>query len=311
MPELLTQEQFVRTIRNLEIERDQVCAWLCAGLGILYIIIGIFFFQSFANYSKTLFSLFSVFCSLFTYGLGECLCNWIFSARCPICGKRWIDVGLTIALHSCPYCHHKVFTEQTFSQIHLPELHSIKRVSLYSFLILLIIFLILVMGSESDEILSVFRWMMIYSGCVLLLSPLTLMFSKKWGQGLSFMNKRCPVCGERGVSAHERYTGNCSVCGSRTDPDWPPPELEPIANLPAWDERGKAPLECPYCPPGRLNLTLSNVWKIYGRCPNCCRKLVHDDDFNPSGGTAASSDGKKDAIFPRTLTDPGKTETRK
>ena len=69
------------------------------------------------------------------------------------------------------------------------------------------------------------------------------------------------------------------------------------------------PKKCRHC---ESSLTQSE-WTLlfYGRCPNCRRKLVRDDGFNPSDGTAASSDGKKDAIFPRTLTDPGKTETRK
>ena len=69
------------------------------------------------------------------------------------------------------------------------------------------------------------------------------------------------------------------------------------------------PKKCRHCE----SLLTQSEWTLlfYGRCQNCRRKLVRDDDFNHSGGTAASSDGKKDAIFPRTLTDPGKTETRK
>ena len=36
MPELSTHEQFVHIIRKLEIKREQVCTWPCAGSGILY-----------------------------------------------------------------------------------------------------------------------------------------------------------------------------------------------------------------------------------------------------------------------------------
>lgn len=70
------------------------------------------------------------------------------------------------------------------------------------------------------------------------------------------------------------------------------------------------PSKCPHC----KSLLAQNEWILlhYGRCPDCRRKLVRDDEVSSSGRVKMSSDGgMKDAVLSRTLADYGKSETRK
>lgn len=73
------------------------------------------------------------------------------------------------------------------------------------------------------------------AGIVLLLLPLIHRLGRKLK--LPFDRRMpCPVCGEKPHAMHLQYTGNCSVCGSQIDPEWPPAEPDPVAALPTWEE---------------------------------------------------------------------------
>ncbi len=279
MTELPTQEQFVRFVRDREIKRAKTAAWICSGFGFTYIIIGVFFFLQLVRYSDDFAFLF--FAPCFSWGLAKIFGEWIFPIRCSVCGKRLKDSSLAIALHSCPRCHHKLFSEQFFSRITLPELRSVEQMMLYSFLLSFLLLLLLLKWADwtgrAPNMIQYFQWILIVGGVLLALGPIVLRFCKKRSPGLRFKSKRCPICGELDVFIHRHYTGNCSVCGSQIDPDWPPAEPEPLADLPTWDKL-KTLRRCPYCARDALNLTLGDAKSIYGRCPNCRRKLVRNGE---------------------------------
>lgn len=274
------QEQFVRLVRERENEAERFIAWSCAGFGVAYIVIGLFFFRQLGDFSRNLLWMLPMG-ACFTCGLAGEVCRWLFQVRCNHCGKRLNDSELAVALHRCPHCNAKLFEEQSLSGIALPQSYTTVRPGLY-----LIVFVLLFSwgwlkwSGDDFDIVSGLRWTLVATGAGLTLFPLALKYSKgRWIKRLQVSKQNvCLVCAEQFREMYLRYTGNCSVCGSRIDPDWPPPEPEPVADLPAWEQR-KTLRKCPYCPSNLMAVTYAaDVKTMFGRCQHCRRKLTKEED---------------------------------
>ncbi|MEI3038422.1 MAG: hypothetical protein V8T90_05055 [Victivallales bacterium] len=240
MPELPTQEEFVRDVRSREIagERIGLRCFICAGL--LYLVAGFYFPAIVAGFKKCN-GISDLFVLLFPFVFAVFIPAGIVSfldpsrhIRCPHCRRKIKRPELAIALHACPTCHKRLFTSETFDRLELPRKRSLFHGLSFAFILSLLIFWICLKWISFD-LTAVGGWVLIADGIGLLFIPIiyhvtgTKIF-------LSRNRKTCPVCGESYDSHHFRYTGNCSICGSKIDSEWGSDASMLSERSPTWNQ---------------------------------------------------------------------------
>mgnify|MGYP000771450909 CR=1 FL=1 len=240
MLELPTQEQFVRAIRHWEIKQEKICTWLCVGFGVGYVIIGFYYIRLLvyaADYSwRSFVAVFPIGTALFIPLALMCLYYEIARRRCPNCHHKIRSIDLAIALHGCPRCRQTLFFSEKLTRIDMPRRHSMLATGLEVVLCymagLLLIGVYMVRASDIyAAMVDGIQYMMFVTGISLMFFPLFKLWSVKFKNPFSPVTL-CPVCGENANRIFQNLTGNCSICGSRSVPDWPPAEPEPVSDLP-------------------------------------------------------------------------------
>lgn len=238
MPELPTQEQFVRDVRNWEIKRaDRLCRYGYWG-GVIYLVAGSVYANSFLQDNNRF--LLWVFIPIITVGIGVlpvAFRVW----HCPHCGRKlpnqWGDGGVMMSvIVDCPTCHRLPFVMESFTRLKLP---SIK----YSQKILCLLFLFTVWSIVALQIYSHITPEQrggsiggLYGlSCLCWGLPIIMVMASEmnalWKKSRANFHK-CPICGEVYSPELMKYTGRCSVCASIIDPAWPPDENSPDVILP-------------------------------------------------------------------------------
>ena len=346
MPELPTQSEFVRAVREREIQQEKIVTWICVGFGFAYLVLGTFFIRILIwaspypwRNSIAGFPLIS-WCVPFIVGFPF---YKLYAPRCHSCQTKFTDPGLAVALRHCPHCHEELFRAATLANVSLPRTYplfttGVLVVGLFTCGILADGFYMFMSSADiAQTAVDSIQFLMLYSGFCLLCFPVLkyVKVKKTYPKSLP-----CKICGESFSFKHLRYTGNCSVCSSPLDPEWPPAEPEPLAELFTREHvQKKDKLQsiqsviiigmmfiCIFIPlfwvrifsrdetiqlftvifglifwivcilvlgrkQEKWGMTISCLyeqdksvllsWKFlsyYGRCPNCRRKLVRDDD---------------------------------
>ncbi len=231
------QREFVIAVRRAQLAAERHARRFFPVLGVLFLLIGCFyadFIRQFPRMLRALLGILPFFTFALPLVLWNCLCL-LHAVKCPHCGFRLRRSGPAVALHRCPRCYGQLFRPESFKHLDLPSAPRPVKLSLnvgsvLCLSVLIILFRLSPVIRPSFDLLVSWPWWL--NGVFLLLFPLL-----HFGIGKlplpQWKRKRCPVCGEFFDSESLRYTGNCSVCGSGIDPDWPPPEPEPGAELPA------------------------------------------------------------------------------
>lgn len=279
--------------------------------------------------------------------------------RCPHC-HRWYYFWCSelVAGNQCPYCRNRLYIpgkigEQPYAK---PSCEGI----VYIYFVLATLLLsglacisFVMNASESGLFYTQLTWIGVGTAWIILF-PVSVWLYNKFICHQREEDPRknvCPHCHQYYDPLILRMSGNCSSCGSQLDSEWPPPEPDPLAELPTLREVRAAkqsktasfvclllfgyflfsviqlclPEEhvlqaipsffpwgiavfiiflaihffrfrrivkvfwrCPYChfgpfriqkKPPEWNPTGRDCHSAYFlRCPNCRRKLVHDDE---------------------------------
>lgn len=231
------QREFAVAVRRAQLAAERHARRFFPALGVLFLLIGCFY-ADFIRLFPRMFWVFLGILPFFTFALPLVLWNCfylLYAVKCPHCGFRFRRSGPAVALHRCPRCYGRLFRPESFKYLNLPPRPRPPELSL-SVGSVLCLFVLIILLRHSDTVRLSFdllvSWPWWLNGGFLLLFPL-LHFGIGQLPIPQWKRKCCPVCGEFPDSESLRYTGNCSVCGSRIDPGWPPPEPEPGAELPA------------------------------------------------------------------------------
>ncbi len=245
--ELPNRERFVRAVRNREIDGVNFIRRFAFIQGAFFVAFGCFFpvlsylaaedWKSvpliLALLSPLLIMPFVSVCGMFAELIFyETVC-------CPHCGKRFLK-KISAAGNICPGCSLPLYRNEYFSHLNLPERQP-DILQAYVFFLHLLMFgatmaIAVVVTHLQISYMQVtwiaigILWMMIFPVWISVYRFYMRKFTKPSGE------KICSVCDEAYSPLVLRMSGNCSVCGSQLDPDWPPPEPEPLAELPTRTE---------------------------------------------------------------------------
>ena len=257
MPELPTQEQFVRNKWGAFRRMNLVTRYSAFFQGFLLVAVGCCFPELYhwgmgcASTPKAA----TLIHRLAIGGLPMILIFWLvvcdgirilLSAfqRCPHC-HRWYYFWCSelVAGNQCPYCRNRLYIpgkigEQPYAK---PSYEGI----VYIYFILATLLLsalacisIIMNASESGLFYTQLTWIGVGTAWIILF-PVSVWLYNKFTccqRKKDYRKNVCPHCHEYYDPLILRMSGNCSSCGSQLDSEWPPLEPEPLAELPTLRE---------------------------------------------------------------------------
>lgn len=234
MPELPSQEQFVRYVRSREIKRIELICRISYTAGTVYLFAG------------------SVYAHFFTFGdnsffwaLMPCLYNTVFficllpvyHTTCHNCKQKILYIG-NFGLQ-CSRCGKFPFQEKSFDKFELPHIPHWKIIRCWLFMaVVWSITTLQIFSNTGPEklggpvIKTFFMASLIwFATSVLIYTNFNALWKRKRVRYL-----KCLVCGEVYEPLFLKYTGRCSICASIIDPAWPPDEPAVNVELPTLED---------------------------------------------------------------------------
>lgn len=238
------QASFARSIRNYKILQARFMGVISTGIGLGYFILGIVWLSVIfsvpaadTDISVVAGLVLPAFCwplvTIAGFGL-----SYLFAPRCPHCRRRFYQPSIQLASGFCLHCRKELFENLSLYGFQLKPHNPLYNFPvLYSYLfrsyaVFIILGYAAVLYFKTP---AVFAVVLVLEGILSGLFPLFV--DTRWNlRRKKHSHGSCKVCREYPQLTIFTYTGNCSECGSPGSPDWPPPESDSIASLPAWDE---------------------------------------------------------------------------
>lgn len=247
-PQLPTQIEFLHNIWERGIRDDRFTRYFAFFQGVLFVVAGCYFPQLLRFAGRCISPKYSL--AFYGTAVGS-LCIgqiasamllwtvsvWRFSYRCPHCHRRFLWKFYLTAGNHCPYCRQALYVSKRIGHLPLPEFTFYNQ----AYLCFLPVPMLICLACTSfihEAPKALLYTQLAWIGAGILWIAVFPLFA--WGFGKTCRRagtkKRqgnvCLVCGEHYDPLILRLSGNCSACGSLLDPDWPPPEPEPLAILP-------------------------------------------------------------------------------
>ena len=257
MPEQPTQEQFVRNKRG-HLQRMNLVTRYCAFFqGILLVTVGCCFPELY-HWGMDCASTPKAATLIHRLAIGGLPVILIFLLavcdgirillltfqRCPHC-HRWYFFWRSelVAGNQCPYCRNRLYIpgkigEQPYEKPSCEGIVYIYFVLATLLLSALACISIIMNTSESGLLYTQLTWIGVGTAWIILF-PVSVRLYNKFICHQREKDRRknvCPHCHEYYDPLILRMSGNCSYCGSQLDSEWPPPEPEPLADLPTLRE---------------------------------------------------------------------------
>ena len=257
MPELPTQEQFIRNKRGHFRRMNLVTRYCAFFLGILLVATGCCFPELYhwgmgcASTPKAAtlihrlaiggLPVILIFLLAVCDGIRILLLGF---QRCPHC-HRWYFFWRCelVAGNQCPYCRNRLYIpgkigEQPYEK---PSCEGIVYIYfvLATFLLSALACISIIMNtSESGLLYTQLTWIGVGTAWIILFPVSVRLYNKFICQQREKDRRKnvCPHCHEYYDPLILRMSGNCSSCGSLLDSEWPPPEPDPLADLPTLRE---------------------------------------------------------------------------
>lgn len=257
MPELPTQEQFVRNKRGHFRRMNLVTRYYAFFLGILLIATGCCFPELY-HWGMNCASTPKAATLIHRLAIGGLPVILIFLLavcdgirillltfqRCPHC-HRWYFFWRSelVAGNQCPYCRNRLYIpgkigEQPYEKPSCEGIVYIYFVLATLLLSALACISIIMNTSESGLLYTQLTWIGVGTAWIILF-PVSVRLYNKFICHQREKDRRknvCPHCHEYYDPLILRMSGNCSSCGSQLDSEWPPPEPEPLTDLPTLRE---------------------------------------------------------------------------
>ncbi len=245
------QKSFAGTIRQNAQFQAQIITIISPIFGIIYTIAGINVLQIidfihrylpewkphnisffFANLAMSWLIVPLILASLFQY---------LLSPKCPNCSNHLLFPSIQLASGFCPHCRKRLFKNIVLTGIKLPhdslvKIHDFALYTMLSFIVVSCIIIYPIIQYIKEYYWEIIGAFIFLEGAASLLFPFYVFFLSRFKRWRTAKLPKCKVCGETLWKDVLTLTGNCCNCGSPNDPDWPPPEPEPIADLPTWQE---------------------------------------------------------------------------
>ncbi len=165
---------------------------------------------------------------------------FFLSPKCPFCRRNFRDPRIPLATGFCPECRRVLFKNEKLSGIKLPTIiDALSHFYIYEFLSFFFVMTIFALLIKSYA--YIYYWQLISAfafceGLALLFFPFYLMIRHRIACRRPPETPACEICGGIPLKGLLSVTGNCSNCGSPVNDEWAPPEPEPLADLPTWNE---------------------------------------------------------------------------
>lgn len=256
MPELPTQEQFVRNKQD-RFQRMNLVTRYCAFVqGILLVAVGCGFPELYRwsmdcaptqkaailIHHLAIGGLSMILILLVVVCAGIRILLSAFQ-RCSYCHRWYFWRSELMAGNQCPYCRNRLYIPGKIGK--LPYVKPSYEEIVYIYFVLATLLLsglacisFVMNASESGLFYTQLMWIGVGMAWIILF-PVSVWLYNKFTCCQRKKDRRenvCPVCHEYYDSLILRMSGNCSSCGSQLDPEWPPPEPEPLADLPTLRE---------------------------------------------------------------------------
>lgn len=256
MPELPTQEQFIRDKQERFQRMNLVTRYCALAQGILLVAAGCCFPELY-HWGMDCASTQKAAMLIHRLAIGGLpmililmivVCEGIrillsVLQRCSHCHRLYIWRSYLVAGNQCPYCRNLLYLPGKIGELPYakPSYEAIVYIYFVHVTLLLssLVCISFIMKASENRLLYTqliwigvgMAWIIVFPAFIWLYNKFTCCQRKK-----DRRENVCQVCHEYYDPLILRMSGNCSSCGSRLDPEWPPPEPEPLADLPTFRE---------------------------------------------------------------------------
>ncbi len=231
----IDQEKFALASRHYQRLQGRFIMVSALLVGTLYIFAGLMLSNSAMKPLEDGFSLVALFLGMTAFFIAPLLIliSYLFAPACPHCHRKLLKPHIQTASGLCPHCHQILFDRMKLNQIELPPHNPYLNPVFFqgTTLILSVILFSALQFLDAETLLARLSILLVIEGilivAVLILPLLYYRLREK---------RRCGICNSVVSEDIADMTGHCSACGSPVNKPWPPPEPEPIAELPTWEE---------------------------------------------------------------------------